>query len=135
MSNNVGNSVGNEKIAVVKGFYQRMDDEYGLELEERAIHLFLDPDVIFHFPDTDIEGAENYWAYVSQFSNGEVKIWHVLDDVQVAEDDENKVDVGFIDLRGETADGEVWSMPGSATYKVIGDRIVEAWVRADSDEA
>ena len=121
-----------QKIAIVKNYYQRVDDEFGTNPEESALDVYLDPNVVFHFPHTDTHGPDEYYALAAAVLSDEVKAWHVLEDIRIDPDDENLVHVGYISFRGEKPNGETWTAPGSATYKVIGDRIVEAWLKSDA---
>ena len=124
---------GNQKIAIVKDYYQRVDDEFGLDVEESAFDVYLDSEVVFHFPNNvDTNGPDEYYALAAQSLSDEVEAWHILRDIKIDPNDENLVNVGYIEFSGRKQNGETWSLPGSATYKVIGDRIVEAWLRAGS---
>ena len=122
----------NERIAVVRNFYRRLDEEFFGNPMEDAIRIYLAPDVVYHFPGVEAVGHQEYWDYISGNVTNEVRILHVLKDVSIDPSDENNVVVGYIDALGEKPDGTTWSMPGSAVYRVVEGKIVEAWVKRDS---
>jgi hypothetical protein len=120
-------------MSIVKDYYQRVDDEFGQTPDVNAFDVYLAPDVVFHFPeDVVTHGPDEYYEVAANALSDEVKAWHVLRDVSIDPNDENLVHVGYTEFAGQKPNGETWSLPGSATYRVIGDKIVEAWVRSNS---
>ncbi len=106
--------------AVVQAFYRRLDSR-----DKDAIYDLLDPDVVFHFPDRDVYGPAGYWAYVSQVGLLIPDYLHVLDGVELNGD---VVEVKSISISGTLANGETLTLPGSARYRVVDGKIIEAWV-------
>ena len=111
--------------SVVLSFYQRLDSG-----DKQAIYDLLALDVRFHFPGFEAKGAHGYWGFVSQVGAYIPDYRHILKDVTISKQNPAIVEVGFINVVGTTAFGEAKEFPGSARYKVVDGRIVEAWISA-----
>ena len=111
---------------VVVEYYARIDGG-----DKDVIYDLLSSKVVFHFPGGQIvKGPNNYWAAVSQLGIYTPDFVHVLTDVRIDERDSTVVHVGKIEVQGTTAAGEEKSLSSeNARYKVVGGKIVEAWVQ------
>ena len=114
-----------DNIEVVTSFYQRLDAG-----DKQALYDLLDLDVVFNFPDRSVVGAHGYWGYVSQIGAYIPDYRHSLENLSLNADDPGIVEVELINVYGSTAFGQSLEFPGSAKYKVVDGRIVEAWVSA-----
>ena len=108
---------------VVASFYRRLDGR-----DKNAIYEILHPDVIFHFPDRQVVGPAGYWAYVSQVALLIPDYSHQLTGIAADDADQSLVHVRNISISGSLANGERLALPGTARYRVVDGRIVEAWV-------
>ncbi len=108
---------------MVATFYRRLDGR-----DKNAIFDTLHPDVVIHFPDRQVVGAAGYWAYVSQVALLIPDYAHELQGVEADEQDPSMVQVKRMEISGSLANGEQLTLPGSARYRVVEGRIVEAWI-------
>ena len=108
---------------VVIAFYDRLD-----ERDKTAIYEILDEDVVFHFVEQDTVGPAAYWAFVTQVGLLIPDFDHILDGVEVIDEEGIMVEVKSISITGTLSNGETLTLPGTARYKVVNGKIVEAWV-------
>lgn len=108
---------------VVASFYRRLDGR-----DKNAIYEILHPDVVFHFPDRQVVGPAGYWAYVSQIALLIPDYRHELKGIESETTDQSMVHVKSISISGSLANGEELTLPGTARYRVVSGKIVEAWV-------
>jgi len=107
----------------VASFYRRLDGR-----DKNAIYDILHPDVVIHFPDRQVVGPAGYWAYVSQVALLIPDYERELQGIEVDEQDPSMVQVRNISISGSLANGEKLTLPGSARYRVVEGKIVEAWI-------
>ena len=109
--------------AVVAAFYRRLDGR-----DKNAVFDILHPDVVIQFPDRRVVGPAGYWAYVSQIALLIPDYTHELQGIEVDQADPSMVQVRRISISGSLAKGEQLTLPGSARYRVVDGKIVEAWI-------
>ena len=104
-------------------FYRRLDGR-----DKNVIYEILHPDVVFHFPNRQVVGSAGYWACVSQIALLIPDYRHELNGIENETTDQSMVHVESISISGRLANGEELMLPGTARYRVVNGKIVEAWV-------